>query len=87
MHLNDPGALRFKDEKDYAEASRRASDKDFLVLPWEEPNVYFGGHYNVLFPKPVYFSSVRKEGQPFTETDLLYRDRRTICIPDTRRRT
>ena len=72
MHLNDPGALRFKDEKDYAEASRRASDKDFLVLPWEEPNVYFGGHYNVLFPKPVYFSRVRKEGQPFTENDPVY---------------
>jgi len=72
MHLNDPGPLRFKDEKDYAEASRRASDKDFLVLPWEEPNVYFGGHYNVLFPKPVYFSRVRTEGQPFTETDPVY---------------
>ena len=72
MHLNDPGALRFKDEKDYAEAARRASDKDFLVLPWEEPNVYFGGHYNVLFPKPVYFSRVRKEGQPFTENDPVY---------------
>ena len=72
MHLNDPGPLRFKDEKDYAEASRRASDKDFLVLPWEEPNVYFGGHYNVLFPKPVYFSRVRTDGQPFTETDPVY---------------
>jgi hypothetical protein len=72
MHLNDPGALRFKDEKDYAEASRRASDKDFLVLPWEEPNVHFGGHYNVLFPKPVYFSRVRKEGQPFSEVDPVY---------------
>ena len=69
---NDPGALRFKDEKDYAEAARRASDKDFLVVPWEEPNVYFGGHYNVLFPKPVYFSRVRKEGQPFTETDPIF---------------
>jgi hypothetical protein len=72
MHLNDSGALRFKDEHDYAEASRRASDKDFLVLPWEEPNVYFGGHYNVLFPKPVYFTRVRKEGQPFTEMDPTY---------------
>jgi len=72
MHLNDSGALRFKDEKDYAEASRRASDRDFLVLPWEEPNVYFGGHYNILFPKPVYFSRVRTEGQPFTETDPVY---------------
>ena len=72
MHLNDSGPLRFKDEKDYAEASRRASDKDFLVLPWEEPNVYFGGHYNILFPKPVYFSRVRTDGQPFTETDPVY---------------
>lgn len=72
MHGNDSGALRFRDERDYAEASRRASDRDFLVLPWEEPNVYFGGHYNVLFPKPVYFTRVRKEGQPFTETDPVY---------------
>ena len=68
MHLNDPGALRFKDEKDYAEAARRASDKDFLVLPWEEPSMYFGGHYNILFPKNVYFSKVRKPGQPFSES-------------------
>jgi hypothetical protein len=72
MHGNDSGALRFKDEKDYAEAARRASDKDFLVLPWEEPSMYFGGHYNIAFPKPVYFSKVRKEGQPFSETDPVY---------------
>ena len=72
MHGNDSGALRFKDEKDYFEASRRASDKDFLVLPWEEPSVYFGGHYNLMFPKPVFYTRVRKEGQPFTETDPVY---------------
>ena len=72
MHGNDSGALRFKDEKDYFEASRRASDKDFLVLPWEEPSVYFGGHYNLMFPKPVFYTKVRKEGQPFTETDPVY---------------
>jgi hypothetical protein len=72
MHGDDAGALRFKDEKDYAEAARRASDKDFLVVPWEEPNVYFGGHFNVLFPRPVHFTRVRKEGQPFTEIDPVY---------------
>ena len=72
MHLNDSGALRFKDEKDYADAAARASDKDFLVVPWEEPSIYFGGHYNVLFPKPVYFTRVRKEGQPFSEMDPVY---------------
>jgi len=72
MHGNDSGALRFKDEKDYFEATRRASDMDFLVLPWEEPSVYFGGHYNLMFPKPVFYTRVRKEGQPFTETDPVY---------------
>jgi hypothetical protein len=72
LHPNDPGPLRFQDAKDYAEASRRASDKDFLVTPWEEPSAYFGGHYNILFPKNVYWSKVRQPGQPFMENDPKY---------------
>ena len=68
----DPGPLRFKDEKDYFEGCRRASDQDFLVLPWEEPSAYFGGHYNILWPKNVYWSKVRTPGQPFTQTDAVY---------------
>ncbi len=69
MNAKDPGQLRFQDQKNYGEACRRASDKDFLVLPWEEPNFYVGGHINIMFPKNVYFSRVREEGQPFTEID------------------
>ncbi|MBI3264594.1 MAG: hypothetical protein HYZ58_15820 [Acidobacteria bacterium] len=72
MHPNDPGPLRFKDWKDYGEASTKASDKDFLVTPWEEPTAYFGGHYNSMFPKNVYWSKVRQPGQPFTEDDPAY---------------
>ena len=73
MHPNDPGPLRFKDQKDYFEATRRASDTDFLVTPWEEPSAYFGGHYNIMFPKrSVYWSKVRQPGQPFTEIDPVY---------------
>jgi hypothetical protein len=73
MHPNDPGPLRFKDQKDYFEATRRASDTDFLVTPWEEPSAYFGGHYNIIFPKRnVYWSKVRQPGQPFTEIDPAY---------------
>ena len=56
LAANDYGPARFKDQKDYAEASRRLSDKDFLVLPWEEPSVAFGGHYNVMWPKNVFWS-------------------------------
>ena len=69
LHGEDAGALRVQDERDYAEASRRASDKDFLVTPWEEPASYFGGHFNVMFPRNVYWSRVRQPGQSFIESD------------------
>src|SRR5438034_3766251 len=77
MHPNDSGPLRFKDQKDYFETTRRASDTDFLVTPWEEPSAYFGGHYNIMFPKNVYWSKVRTQGRggqpfPFTENDPTY---------------
>ena len=72
LHASDPGPQRFADERDYAEAARRASDRDFLVLPWEEPSAYFGGHYNVMFPRNVYWSKVRRPEQPFIETDPAY---------------
>ena len=72
LHANDPGPVRFKDQKDYREATRRASDRDFLVTPWEEPSAFFGGHYNILFPKNVYWSKVRQPGQPFVEDDPTY---------------
>ena len=80
----DWGPLRFRDQKDYFEASRRASDKDFLVVPWEEPSVAFGGHYNIMWPKAFYWSKTNVpsggRGQPpptttpapFTENDPTY---------------
>jgi hypothetical protein len=64
---NDTGQGRYEDQRDYALASAKASDKDFLVTPWEEPSAYFGGHYNTLFPKNVYWTKRRDAGQPFTE--------------------
>ncbi len=68
----DSGAARFTDQRDYGEATRRASDEGFLVTPWEEPNAHFGGHYNTLFPKNVYFTRTRDEGQPFSEEDPTF---------------
>jgi hypothetical protein len=66
LHQFDPGPFRFPDQHDYFAAAAKASDKDFLVLPGEESFV-FGGHYNVLFPHPVYWSIVRLPNQPFME--------------------
>lgn len=33
----------------------------------EEPSTNFGGHYTMVFPKPVYWTQVREEGQSFIE--------------------
>jgi hypothetical protein len=46
---------------------RRLSDSRFLLLPGEEPNVYLGGHWISLFPRPVYWLLHPKEGVPFEE--------------------
>ncbi|MBI4622731.1 MAG: hypothetical protein HY736_05840 [Verrucomicrobia bacterium] len=72
LRASDPGPGRFADQKDYFEACRRASDTDFLVLPWEEPSAYFGGHYNLIGPRPLFFSKVRPAGQPWTEQDPAF---------------
>ena len=51
LHANDTGPGRFEDQRDYCEAPQKASDKDFLVTPWEEPSAFFGGHYNIDVPE------------------------------------
>ena len=70
----DSGPKRFAEEKVYFEGSRRMSDKGFLVMPAEEPNVYLGGHWYLMTPKPVYFSHAtpRPAGQHFIEEDPTY---------------
>lgn len=50
----------------------RLSSGDFLMLPGEEPNRFFGGHWMSLFPKPVYWIMSRKPNEPFVEEDPEY---------------
>ena len=71
-HPHDPGPLRLKELENYFEACRRHSDGDFLILPGEEANAYLGGHYNILFPKPVYWTLVRGKDQPLVKDDPKY---------------
>ena len=70
-HPDDPGPLRFKEQKVYFEACRRLSDRDFLLIPGEEPNAFLGGHYMMLLPHPVLWTHAptRSEGQLLTEND------------------
>jgi hypothetical protein len=78
LAAGDYGPARFRDQRDYAEVARRLSDKDFLVLPWEEPSVAFGGHYNIMWPKNVFWSKTNRmggrgggQGQPSTAAAML----------------
>lgn len=66
-HAKDEGPLRFADQKIYFDGCRRHSDNDFLLMPGEEPDAYFRGHYTMVFPRPVYWSHVRKANVPFSE--------------------
>ena len=46
---------------------QRLSNKDFLLLPGEEPNVHLGGHWISFFPRPVYWVLNRPDGVPFAK--------------------
>jgi hypothetical protein len=68
-HPKDTGQLRLEELHDYFLATKAQSGKDFLLIPAEEANVYLGGHWALVFPKPVYWFMDRKSDQPFTSTD------------------
>jgi hypothetical protein len=58
-HPQDQAELRLKELKAYYDYCRAQSGKDFLLIPSEEANVHYGGHWAVAFPKPVYWFMAR----------------------------
>ncbi len=73
-HPSDAGPVRFMEQKAYFEGAARLSDDDFLIIPGEEPNVFLGGHWWLMTPRPVYYSHhvPRPADQPFMENDPKY---------------
>ncbi len=71
-HHEDNGRIRLDELRNYYEACQRHADRDFLILPGEEANVYLGGHYNLLFPKPVYWTHGRPAGADFLEQGVYH---------------
>jgi hypothetical protein len=68
-HPGDPGEARINELRDYFRATRAQSGKDFLLIPAEEANVHLGGHWAIVFPRPVYWFMDRKPDQPFLTSD------------------
>jgi hypothetical protein len=79
-HPRDSGPLRLPEMETMFSECRRLSDSQFLLIPGEEANSHLGlnipgrhpGHWMLLFPKPVYWTMVRGEGQPLVETHPQY---------------
>jgi len=71
-HPKGPDSLRLLELKTLHDVCQRLSDKDFLLLPGEEPNNFFGGHWLSFFPKPVNWIMSRKAEMPFVMDDPKY---------------
>jgi len=54
-HPRDLTDLRLDELDAYFRALKAQSDPEFLLIPAEEANVHLGGHWSVVFPKPVYW--------------------------------
>ena len=64
--------VRLEELDAYYRATKAQSGPDLLILPAEEANVYLGGHFVVMFPKPVYWYKNRANGAPWSEKDPKY---------------
>jgi hypothetical protein len=71
-HPADTGELRLRELEAFYRACRVQSGPDFLLIPGEEANVFFGGHWALAFPKPVYWHMSRKADLPFLQEDEKY---------------
>jgi hypothetical protein len=64
--------VRLKELKNYYEACRAQSNKNFLLIPAEEADLILGGHWALVFPHPVYWYMDRKAGEPLKTTEPGY---------------
>jgi hypothetical protein len=71
-HPKGPDSLRLIELHALFQQCERLSSKEILLLPGEEPNEFFGGHWLQLFPKPVYWIMSRKNEKPFVSDDPIY---------------
>lgn len=71
-HPKGPAETRFNELHTLFQECRRLSTKDFLLLPGEEPNNFFGGHWLQFFPKPVYWVMSRSNDEPYVAEHPKY---------------
>ncbi len=73
-HPSDTTDLRLRELDAFFTACRTQSEKNFLLIPSEEANAHFGGHWAVVFPKPVYWFMKRAPGEPLVSKNSQFGD-------------
>lgn len=71
-HPYDLTETRTKELKAYFDACRAQSDPNFTLIPSEEMSTYLGGHWGIVFPKPVYWFMKRGPNDAFKSEDPKY---------------
>ena len=71
-HPDDLTDLRLDELHAYFATLRHQSDPDFLLIPAEEANVHLGGHWTLVFPKPVYWFMGRPKNGAVVSTHPKY---------------
>jgi hypothetical protein len=71
-HPDDPGTARLDDQRRLFDIVRLSSDSELALVPGEEGMDYFGGHWMLLFPKPVYFTWKSAAGAVFLDERHVY---------------
>ncbi len=67
-----PAEKRLAELKALFDLCKKSSGDKFLLIPGEEPNEFFGGHWMQVFPKPVNWIMSRKADEPFVTNDPAY---------------
>lgn len=68
-HPKGPDNDRLRELSALFEQTKRLSDDSLLLLPGEEANNFYGGHWLAFFPKPVYWVMSRKPQESFLRED------------------
>jgi len=81
-HPKGPDSLRLPELDSLFKQCRRLSNSQFLLLPGEEANNFYGGHWLALFPKPVYWVMSHPANTPFEEETTRYGKVYHVGSPD-----
>jgi len=71
-HPSSLTEVRLQELQAFYKACRAQSDSKFLLIPAEEANTILGGHWGLVFPKPVYWFMDRQPSRPFLSNDRQY---------------